>query len=167
MARRTLPDLTHKPFSMAEILMALSLATDLGAGRSMGHAMRACTLGMQMAHELRISETEQAELYYSFLLMHSGCTVLSLGLAPVLQGDELAAIGEAALRDDTRLLDTLDWMRRYVSPDAPLPSRAFNLLGMLLHSRDAGEHLRGACEVANRVDQLLGMPQGVQEAVHH
>jgi HD-GYP domain-containing protein (c-di-GMP phosphodiesterase class II) len=167
MVRHTPSDLQHKPISMAEVLAALSLATDLGAGRSMGHAMRACTLGMQMARELRLSETEQAELYYSFLLMHSGCTVLSLGMAPAIQGDELAAIGDAALRDDTSLLDTLDWMRRYVYPDAPLPTRALNMLGMMLHARDTGDHLRGACEVAVRVAQRLGMPQGVQEAVRH
>ncbi len=132
----------------------------------MGHAMRACTLGMQMANELHLSNAEKAELYYSFFLMHSGCTVLSLGLAPAIQGDELAAIGDAALRDDTNLLDTLDWMRRYVTPDAPFFTRAFNVIGMLLHSPDAGDHLRGACEVAHRVAQRLGMPPGVLEAVH-
>jgi HD-GYP domain-containing protein (c-di-GMP phosphodiesterase class II) len=167
MARYTPSELLHNPIRMAEVLAAFSLATDLGAGRPMGHAMRACTLGMQMAGELRLSTAEQAELYYSFLLMHSGCTVLSLGLSPVIQGDELAAIGDGALRDDTNLLDTLDWMRRYVSPDAPLPTRALNMIGMLLHSHDAGDHLRGACEVAVRVAQRLGMPQGVQEAVRH
>jgi len=129
--------------------------------------MRACTLGMKMANELRLSTAEQAELYYSFLLMHSGCTVLSLGLAPAIQGDELAAIGDGALRDDSNLLDTLDWMRRFVSPDAPLHTRTLNMISMLLHSRDAGDHLRGACEVAVRVAQRLGMPQGVQEAVRH
>ncbi|MGE5223727.1 MAG: HD domain-containing phosphohydrolase [Omnitrophica WOR_2 bacterium] len=157
----------HSPIRMTEVLAAFSLATDLGAGRSMGHAARACTLGMQMAGELRLEAVEQAELYYSFFLMHSGCTVFSLGLTPAIQGDELAAIGDAALHDGTSLLYTLEWMRRYVSPHAPLPTRALNMLGMLLHPREAGDHLRGACEVAVRVAQRLGMPQGVQEAVRH
>jgi HD-GYP domain-containing protein (c-di-GMP phosphodiesterase class II) len=167
MVRSTPSDPQHNLIRMAEVLAALSLATDLGAGRPMGHAMRACILGMQMASELRLSAAEQAELYYSFLLMHSGCTVLSLGLASAIQGDELAAIGDAALHDDTNLLETLDWMRRYVSPDAPLHTRTINMIGMLLHARDAEEHLRGACEVAVRIAQRLGMPQGVQEAVRH
>lgn len=139
MVRRAPSNSTQNPVRMAEVLAALSLATDLGAGRSMGHAMRACYLGMKMAGELRLSSAEQAELYDSFLLMHSGCTVLSLGMAPRIQGDELAAIGNAALRDDTSLLDTLDWIRTYVSPDAPLPARALNILGMMLHPREAGD----------------------------
>lgn len=40
---------------MAEVLAAFSLATDLGVGKSMGHALRACYLGMEMARELRLS----------------------------------------------------------------------------------------------------------------
>jgi HD-GYP domain-containing protein (c-di-GMP phosphodiesterase class II) len=157
----------HGSIRMAEVLAALSLATDLGAGKPMGHAARACTLGMKMAGELHLSTAEQAELYYSFLLMHSGCTVLSLGLAPVIQGDELAAIADITLRDDANPLEMLDWMRRYVSPDAPLPTRTLKMIGMLFHNHDAEDHSRGACEVAARVAQRLGMPQGVQEAVRY
>jgi len=50
----------HNTIRLAEVLAALSLATNLGAGRSMGFAMRACILGMRMAEELRLSEQEQA-----------------------------------------------------------------------------------------------------------
>ncbi len=167
MVRHNPSKLLQGPIRMAEVLAALSLATDLGTGKPMGHAIRACTLGMEMAGELRLSTAEQAELYYSFLLMHSGCTVLSLGLAPAIQGDELAAIGDITLRDDTNPLVMLDWMRRYVSAGAPLPTRTLNIIGMLLHARDSEDHLRGVCEVAVRVAQRLGMPQGVQDAVRH
>ncbi len=65
----------RNPIRMAEILAAFSLATDLGTGKSMGHAIRACYLGMQIADELRLSMLEKTELYYSFLLMHSFCSV--------------------------------------------------------------------------------------------
>jgi HD-GYP domain-containing protein (c-di-GMP phosphodiesterase class II) len=88
-------------------------------------------------------------------------------MAPLIQGDELAALGEGALRDETSLGDTLDWMRKYISPDAPLPARALNMLNVMRQARNAGEPLRGACEVAGRVAQRLGMPPGVQEAVRH
>ncbi|RPJ02332.1 MAG: HD domain-containing protein, partial [Chloroflexi bacterium] len=154
------------PTRLAEVLAALSFATDLGTGKSMGHAIRACYLGMDLAHELGLSTAEQADLYYSFLLMHSGCTSLSLALTPLIKGDELAAIGDVTLRDDTRTLEMLGWLRRNVSPDAPLPTRVLNLLQALLHSQDTGD-VRGVCEVAFRVAQRLDMPPGVQNAVRH
>lgn len=154
------------PIRMAEVLAAFSLATDLGTGKSMGHALRACYLGMAMARELRLSTSEQAELYYSFLLMHSGCAALSLALVPVIKGDELAAIADITLRDESNLLELLGWMRRNVSPGAPLPTRILNLIQALLHGPDDGG-VRGVCEVAVRVAQRLDMPQGVQNAVRH
>jgi HD-GYP domain-containing protein (c-di-GMP phosphodiesterase class II) len=157
----------QSPIRLAEVLAALSLATDLGTGKPMGHAMRACYLGMQIADQMRLSTVKQAELYYGYLLMHSGCTALSLGLTPAIQGDELAAIGDLTLQDDTNLLAMLNWMRKNVSPDAPLPTQALNIIAMLLHSHDVENHARGVCEVAVRVAQRLGMPPGVQEAVQH
>lgn len=154
------------PIRMAEVLAAFSFATDLGTGKSMGHALRACFLGMAMARELRLSTSEQAELYYSFLLMHSGCAASSLALTPIIKGDELAAIGDITLRDESNLLEVLAWMRRNVSPHAPLPTRIINIIQALLQG-DAGEDIRGVCEVAVRVAQRLNMPQGVQNAVRH
>jgi DNA-binding CsgD family transcriptional regulator len=151
---------------MAEVLAAFSLATDLGTGKSMGHAQRACYLGMALARELQLSNLEQAELYYSFLLMHSGCAALSLAIAPVIKGDELAAIDDITLRDETNLWDMLDWMRRNVSPDASLPTRALNIIQALLRGPEE-EDVRGVCEVAVRVAQRLDMPHEVQDALRH
>lgn len=156
----------RNPIRMAEILAAFSLATDLGTGKSMGHAIRACYLGMQIADELRLSMLEKTELYYSFLLMHSGCSALSLALTPIIKGDELAAIGDITLRDDSNPLEMLGWLRQNVSPDAPLPARILNVIQALLHGKNVGD-IRGVCEVAVRVAQRLDMPQGVQKAVQY
>lgn len=152
---------------MAQVLAAFSLATDLGTGKSMGHALRACYLGMALARELRLPPSQQAELYYGFLLMHSGCAALSLSLAPIIQGDELAAIADMTLRDDSSPLQMLGWLRQNVSPAAPLPRRARNLLQALRHNPEEDGGIRGVCEVAVRVAQRLDMPQGVQDAVHY
>lgn len=157
----------HQPIRMAEVLAALSLATDLGSGKTMGHAIRACYLGLEMAGVMRLPTAQQAELYYSFFLIHSGCTALSLRLAPIIQGDEVAAIGDATLRDDTNFLDMLNWMVHNISPDAPMLTRAFNTVRTMLQSDDSAEDLRGACEVAAQVAQRLGMSPGVQESVRH
>jgi HD-GYP domain-containing protein (c-di-GMP phosphodiesterase class II) len=88
-------------------------------------------------------------------------------MTPIIKGDELAAIADITLRDDSNVLEMLGWLKRYVSPDAPLPTRIANFMRAFLHSSDAGENIRGVCEVAVRVAQRLDMPQGVQNAVKH
>lgn len=154
------------PIRLAEVLAAFSLATDLGTGKQMGHALRACYLGMAMARELRLSSLSQAELFYSFLLMHSGCAALSLAMTPIIKGDELAAIADITLIDDSNPREAIGWLLRNVSPNAPLPTRIFNIIQALLDSQDSGD-ARSVCEVAVRVAQRLDMPPGVQNAVRH
>ncbi len=167
MVRHSPSQRLDNPIRLAEVLAALSLATDLGTGKPMGHALRACYIGMELAHALLVPTVEQAELFYSFLLMHSGCTVVSLGLTPVIQGDELAAIADATLRDDTNPLDMLEWLWRNIAPDAPLLIRVRHIINATRPSQDDADPLRGACEVAAQVAQRLGMPPGVQDAVHY
>ena len=164
--RRTSPELSNSPIRLAEVLAAFSFATDLGAGKSMGHALRACYLGMEMANELRLSTSERADLFYSFLLMHSGCTAASLTLSPMIRGDELVALTDITLLDDSNLREMLGWLMRNVSPDAPFPTRLLNVFRALLHNPDDGD-VRGVCEVAFRVAQRLDMPPGVQNTVQH
>lgn len=65
----------HHPIRMAEILAAFSLATDLGTGKSMGHAVRACYIGMQIADELCLSSTEWQNCTIAF----SSCIRVVLG----------------------------------------------------------------------------------------
>ena len=75
MVRYNPSQLVQGPIRMAEVLAALSLATDLGAGRSMGHAMRVCTLSMQMAGELHLSTAEKADMTPPDFLMFGRCHV--------------------------------------------------------------------------------------------
>lgn len=156
----------QSPIRLAEVLAALSLATDLGTGKPMGHAMRACYLGMQIAGEMQLPEVQQVELYYGYLLMHSGCTALALRIPPAFQDDELAAIGDITLRDESNLMDMLDFMRKNVSPEAPTFRRILNAIDLLLHTRN-DDSSRGVCEVAVQVAQRLRMPPGVQEALQY
>lgn len=167
MARSDLSAQQESPIRMAEVLAALSLATDLGTGKPMGHALRACYIGLELARTLRLTPAAQAELYYGFLLMHSGCSVLSAGLAPLIHGDELAAIADVTLRDDSNPLEMLAWLNRHVAPDAPLLTRAQHIVEAMRQSRNAPDQMRGACEVAARVAHRLGMPPGVEVAVHY
>ncbi|PSR22623.1 MAG: phosphohydrolase [Sulfobacillus acidophilus] len=60
--------------SRAELIAALSRALDLTEGEPMGHAMRACWIGMKIGQALELSLAERKELYYGLLLKDAGCT---------------------------------------------------------------------------------------------
>ena len=159
----TLPELPHGPIRLAEVLAAFSLATDLGMAQPMGHVLRACHIGMRVAHELRLTSDEQAELYYAILLMHSGCTAGSSLLANLLLADELAAGRDLSRRDPSNPLEIVNWLALNVAPDAPIPARVLHILEALLRGLDT--HREGdqtTCEVGARVARRLGLAHGVE-----
>jgi len=159
----TLPESPHGPIRLVEVLAAFSLATDLGMAQPMGHVLRACFIGMRVAHELRLTSDEQAELYYAILLMHSGCTAGSSLLANLLLADELAAGRDLSRRDPSNPLEIVNWLALNVAPDAPIPARVLHILEALLRGLDT--HREGdqtTCEVGARVARRLGLAHGVE-----
>jgi HD-GYP domain-containing protein (c-di-GMP phosphodiesterase class II) len=58
---------------LAELVGALSLATDLGLGQPMEHVMRQCLIALRLAERIGAEESERAVVYYVSLLAWVGC----------------------------------------------------------------------------------------------
>src|SRR5690348_2359954 len=78
----------------AELIGALSLATDLGVGEPLEHGLRTTVIGVRLAESLGLDEEARREVYYVALLRYAGCTAES-HLDAALFGDEIA--GRAAM----------------------------------------------------------------------
>jgi len=59
--------------SLSEVLAAMSRALDLTEGKSDGHTVRTCIIGMRIADELGLSAFDKVALYGALLLKDSGC----------------------------------------------------------------------------------------------
>jgi hypothetical protein len=58
---------------LAELIASMSLATDLGLGQPMEHVLRSCVLGLRIAEQIELDESERAVVYYVALLAWLGC----------------------------------------------------------------------------------------------
>ena len=59
---------------LAEILASVSLATDLGTGQPLGHALRTCALATALAEELGCIAADVRTIHQFSLLRFLGCT---------------------------------------------------------------------------------------------
>ncbi len=59
---------------LSEVISALSYALDITEGQPKGHAARSCMLGMRIAQELRLDETQSSALFYALLMKDLGCS---------------------------------------------------------------------------------------------
>ena len=57
----------------AEVVAALSLATDLALGAPTDFALRTCVLAMRLGEALKLGDEELGEVYWYGLLRHVGC----------------------------------------------------------------------------------------------
>src|SRR6266496_3449083 len=75
----------------ADLMAALSLASDLAVGLPAEHAVRSCYIAMHVADRLQLPAEQQVDLYYSMLLMDACCTAWTSQLAGLIISDEIAA----------------------------------------------------------------------------
>jgi HD-GYP domain-containing protein (c-di-GMP phosphodiesterase class II)/DNA-binding CsgD family transcriptional regulator len=151
----------------ADLLGALSLASDLALGLPAEHVLRSCYIGMRVAEQLNVPPGEQVHVYYAELLMDAGCTAWTSQLATFLLGDEIAARQRYVFFvDPNNPLAMLGWVREHVAVDASVPRRARRAMEFAMHGREfAREGFRNTCEVAGRFAVRLGMPDGVRQAL--
>jgi HD-GYP domain-containing protein (c-di-GMP phosphodiesterase class II) len=150
---------------LAELVAALSLATDLGMGQPMEWALRSCLLGVRLGAALGMSEGELHDVFYLALLRFVGCTAEAHQHA-LVYGDELAIGVEAATVDFGNLSELLPFMLRNVGAGRP-PLRRARILAatMIVGPRAATASTLTHCEVAARLAERLGFGAGVQAAL--
>lgn len=144
----------------AEIVAALSLATDLGMGFPFEHGLEATSMAMRLASLLEVDSDTATGVFYASLLMYSGCTtdgeissrIFVGGLTENLQPVEFGSSGE-------RLAAVL----RAVTPPAASPGRRLveGARRMPAAGRFQKPHYVAVCEVAEMLAERVGLPASV------
>src|SRR5919204_6891778 len=121
-----------QPIRAAELVGALSLATDLGTGQPLEHALRTAVLAVRLAELAGASAQEVADTYYVSLLHSSGCTSDGHETA-LLFGDDIAPRAAFALVDAGRPHEVAGFLAANVGGGRPEEVRAAMLEQTLAH----------------------------------
>jgi hypothetical protein len=141
---------------LAELIAALSLATDLGTGQPIEHALCSCVAAVRLAETIGVSDTELRDVYYLALLRFMGCTADAHVTASVF-GDEVAAAGWFATVDSGRPVDVLLAMVRHVSEGDPPLQRARRLATAVASAPRMMAARAAHCEVAQQLSERLDL----------
>jgi HD-GYP domain-containing protein (c-di-GMP phosphodiesterase class II) len=166
-ARATASDPVEQPIRAAEVVGALSLATDLGTGQPLEHALRTAVLAVRLGELAGASAQELVDTYYVALLHASGCTSNSHEAAQ-LYGDDIAHRAAFFLIDTTNPAEVLAFYRANVGVGRTPEARAALLEDAIAN---AGPRARNAfatmCEVAQRFAGWLGLDSSIQAALEY
>jgi HD-GYP domain-containing protein (c-di-GMP phosphodiesterase class II) len=148
----------------AELVGALSLATDLGTGQPLEHALRTAVLAVRLGELAEASPEEIADTYYVALLHGSGCTSNSHE-ATQLFGEDIMHRAAFFLIDPADPEQVLAFYRTHVGPGRPSEVREQMIEAALSNPTRARESFAAMCEVAQRFSRWLGLSAGVETAL--
>ena len=161
------PLLTEHPVRAAEVVGALSLATDLGTGQPLEHALRTALLAVRLGELAGATPEELHDAYYVALLHSAGCTSDGHEQAQ-LYGDDIAPRAAFALVDPGNAQEVLAFFQDQVGRGRPPEVRAAMLEDTLMHALPAARAMFAMhCEVAAMIAGRLGCGPRVQAALAH
>lgn len=150
---------------LAELIAALSLATDLGTGLPFEQALRTCLLATRFAAKLGIDEPGCRDVYYVALLRSIGCVASARELSSSFY-DEVAFVGEMYPRDALHMRETLPVLLRHAGAGLPTGQRARAVARVLREGPDGRDHVLAAdCEVARMLAERLSMAPSILSSV--
>jgi len=152
---------------LAELMAALSLATDLGMGQPLEFALHSCRLALRLAEQLGFSATELRSTYYQALLRYIGCNAETRMLAAVF-GDELALRKDLIHSDPTNpayLGMLVRFIRAANAGASPLRMAQAIIGGMTQVGQQLNAFFVGHCEVAGRLAERLGLDDATVSAM--
>lgn len=149
---------------LAELVAALSLATDLGIGQPMEHILRSCRISLRLADELDLDEEERAITYYVALLAWMCCHADAYEQAAWF-GDDIV------LHADTYDVDMagiplLAFLLRHLGSGRSLPERARAAGALIVGGlKDIEGWDMTHCHLAGVFALRLGLDQSVSDAL--
>jgi HD-GYP domain-containing protein (c-di-GMP phosphodiesterase class II) len=148
----------------AEVVGALSIATDLGTGQPLEHALRSAVLAVRLGQLAGVSEQDLADAYYVALLHAAGCT--SNGHeATQLFGEDIEHRAAFFLIDTANRTEVLAFYKAYVGPGRSPEVRETMIEAALSNPDRARESFAAMCEVAQRFSGWLGLGAEVHAAL--
>lgn len=110
---------TAETARVAELTIALSLATDLGTGQPLEHGLRTCWLSLRVAEALGLDAPACSCVYYVALLRFLGCTSDASEAAVLAGGDDVALNAVFAPMLNAQPGEGLRFMVRHLAEDLP------------------------------------------------
>lgn len=144
----------------AEVVAALSLATDLGMGFPFEHGLHATLMAMRLADAAGVDTATARRTYYSCLLIYVGCTTDAYQGATIFGGEQTRNVLPVLFGSRRELIGGA--LRALPDPGAKGVSRAFDTLTRIPRAIASDvPHQRSICEVAEILSDRVGLPSDV------
>ena len=153
----------------AEVVAALSLATDLAIGLPLEHGLQSALFASRLCDRLDVGTETASRTYYACLLFYVGCTAGAENAADLFGGEAALTRFAVPSRFGSQRESLVGIMRALAPPgSASQPVRAMRIARTLPRAGMEYRRLVPAfCEVAQMLSDRLGLHEAVQAQFDH
>jgi HD-GYP domain-containing protein (c-di-GMP phosphodiesterase class II) len=158
----------HAPdrIPLVSVIAGLSHALDLTEGHPVGHANRACIIGMRIAAALDLPAEQQANLHHALLLKDAGCSSNAQRVTELFGGDDHEVKRAVWLRDWRRFTEQVAYALQYTERRGSVWARLRKLIVLAGKGpRGGGELFRIRCDRGAQIALAMGFPRRTAEAI--
>jgi HD-GYP domain-containing protein (c-di-GMP phosphodiesterase class II) len=150
----------------SEVIAAMSAALDLTEGQPAGHAARTCMIGMRLAQELGLEQSECTALYYALLMKDLGCSSNAAKLSYLFGADDRVVKRNVKTVDWSQAKENVRFTLRSVRPDGGPLRRLLQLGTLAVRSVGASRQLfKTRCERGAAIARELGFSEVTARAI--
>jgi HD-GYP domain-containing protein (c-di-GMP phosphodiesterase class II) len=152
----------------AEVIAALSLATDLGIGVPLEHGLHSTLFAMRLGERLGVDSEAASQTYYACLLFYVGCTANADIAAEIFGDDDALTTYATPVRFGSRPQMMAGMLRAVAPPGSASLARALQIArGLPRLALEFKGVVAAICEVAQMLTDRLGLPAPVSALFAH
>ena len=151
---------------VSEVLSALSVALDITQGLPQGHSMRSAIIGMRIAEEIKLNQSDRSSLFYALLLKDLGCSSNAAKISYLFRTDDLRSKRSFRLIDWTKPSECLvnSWCE--CAPQTSTWGRIKKVCRDITVGAKVGKQLSEIrCNRGATIARQLGFPEATAEAI--
>jgi HD-GYP domain-containing protein (c-di-GMP phosphodiesterase class II) len=149
---------------LADLLVSMSLLTDLGFGQPTEHMLRSARIGMRLGERLGLDTAQLSTLYDVGLLTYIGCPTYGDETAKIF-GNDIRFRAQAA-EQDLAGFPAMVFMLRRLGQGGTGIDRALQISGfMATGGRAVLEQMAGHCSAAGALADRLGLGADVRAGI--
>jgi len=149
---------------LSDLLIAMSLVTDLGFGQPSEHMLRSARIGMRLGERLGLDTPQMATLYDVNLLTYVGCMTYGNEAARMF-GDDIDFRANAVRTDLAGLPAMKLMLRRTGSGGSPIDRAVQTTAFMITGGRAVVEQMATHCSAAGAFADRLGLGTDVRTGI--
>ncbi|MEL6105341.1 MAG: HD domain-containing phosphohydrolase [Planctomycetota bacterium] len=151
---------------VSEVLSALSVALDITQGLPQGHSMRSAIIGMRIAEEIDLPQSDRSALFYALLLKDLGCSSNAAKISFLFQTDDLRSKRSMRLIDWTKPSECVVNSWCDCAPKTSTWGRIKKVFRDIAKGTAVGKQLSEIrCNRGAQIARRLGFPEATAEAI--